>query len=597
MIVLTLLILGIAFFQIIQGLFSAMIMLILTILASAIAFNWYEPLAGAVAGNLGAYAPGAALLALFVVTLFVFREVLDRVIRGNVVLGVWADRIGGGGFGLLTGLLLVGMLTIIMQMLPFGPSLLGYQPYDSQFQEADAGPPRWAADFTLGLMKTLSAGSLQPIPEAAKSLENYHRDLLLESFAARNRPEGATPSAKPGSFTVPEAFDLGVLVDVNVREQEGVAFKGDKATRDRLAEHVPQYPLTKMKTSKLYVLRTTVASEARDEIDGWLRLPATQFRLHGSDGEDYYPVAYLTYCGGWRVNAKFVEKDSKPTDVADVGNLMVARLMQNTPLLTVDWVYRIPEKVAPEFVTFRQTQAVDMPALLADLPKANVKGVQVALGVMPKTGQVNFPPTARFFQPSLMQAGSSLVDVRIMYLDKSNLPPQLPKIVQENGRIQSVIVSGSLQSLANSVPRGTPGESAGSYMTVNAQTQVVQVVFKVDPTLAPPNLALLLAQMKPQLMLGSGQLVCHRGAAVIYELSGDTNAYLYYEWRRPDNPGTLEPDLVRAFTNNLSGAKKFVLVFHVPAQADGMVSGLTLGLGKEYEYYPDAPLSSQASGY
>ena len=88
-ILVSLLVLGIAFYQIIQGLFSAMIMTILTVLAAAIAFNFYEPLGDLLVGRLGAYAHPAALLALFVIPLFVLRELFDRVIRGNVVMGMF----------------------------------------------------------------------------------------------------------------------------------------------------------------------------------------------------------------------------------------------------------------------------------------------------------------------------------------------------------------------------------------------------------------------------------------------------------------------------------------------------------------------------
>ena len=59
-----LLILGIAFYQTVQGCFGAMIMAILTVLCAAVAFNYYEPLGGLLADRLGAVADPAAMLAV-----------------------------------------------------------------------------------------------------------------------------------------------------------------------------------------------------------------------------------------------------------------------------------------------------------------------------------------------------------------------------------------------------------------------------------------------------------------------------------------------------------------------------------------------------
>ena len=63
-IIAALLVAGIAFFQIIQGLFSALIMTILTILCAALAFTFYEPLAALLHSRQAAYADAGALLAL-----------------------------------------------------------------------------------------------------------------------------------------------------------------------------------------------------------------------------------------------------------------------------------------------------------------------------------------------------------------------------------------------------------------------------------------------------------------------------------------------------------------------------------------------------
>ena len=202
-IIAALLLLGIAFFQAVQGMFSAIIMAVLSVLCAAIALNFYEPLAAVLIakGWLGGYAHGLVLLALFVIPLLVLREIFDRVIRRSVQMGVWPDRIGGGALGLLTGLVLVGMLMIVVALLPLGGSFISYRPYDAQLQVDQGSVPRLAARFTLGLAKCMSAGAIAPIG-GGDSFAEAHDDWLLDAFCGRSRPGGGKTSALPESRRV-----------------------------------------------------------------------------------------------------------------------------------------------------------------------------------------------------------------------------------------------------------------------------------------------------------------------------------------------------------------------------------------------------------
>src|SRR5450759_5684756 len=103
------------------------------------------------ASNLGVYAYGAAMRALFVIPLYVLREVFDRLIRGNVVLGLWPDRIGGGLLGTYSAFLMVGILSLVMQSLPWNENMLGWQGYDTRLTPAAGDTPRWSANFALGV--------------------------------------------------------------------------------------------------------------------------------------------------------------------------------------------------------------------------------------------------------------------------------------------------------------------------------------------------------------------------------------------------------------------------------------------------------------
>ena len=176
------LICGIAFFQAIQGLFSALIMTILTIISALAAFGYFKPLAIALYPHQPAHADGGALIAVVVITLLVLRLIFDKLIGGNVILGLWADRIGGGVLGLITGMIMVGTLVIAMQLLPFGEKVITFQPYDDTLQRDQSLFPFNCDVFTLGLVKTASAGSLKSMVD----FEKDNDDMLLEAYCSRN---------------------------------------------------------------------------------------------------------------------------------------------------------------------------------------------------------------------------------------------------------------------------------------------------------------------------------------------------------------------------------------------------------------------------
>lgn len=341
----TVLILAIAFFQVIQGLFSALIMTVLTILCAAVAFTFYEPLAELLYTRQAAYADAGALIALLVIPLLVLRIVFDKLVGANVVIGVWADRVGGGMLGLITGMILVGTLTIALQMLPFGESVLTFEPFDGALQRKQSLAPFYPDRFTVGFMNVLSGGSLS----GSRDLTKTHEDLLLEAHCARN--------------TAGMSGRVDALPD---------AMKGVRVFQpaQRLGEEIPDNPLlpSSVRTRDV-IVRVEIDKSARDEADGndstpqW-RLPATHFRMVSVSGRNYYPVGYLTYSddGGWKAHGA-PEKNGK----ALVGELILARPAEGDTL-TVDWVYRIPKEDAedPYYIVFRRVSKSNLITKIED---------------------------------------------------------------------------------------------------------------------------------------------------------------------------------------------------------------------------------------
>ena len=154
------LILCIAGFQVIQGLFTALVNAILTLLCAMLAFAYYQDLAMVLRENgMQLLADGASLVLLFAVPLLVLRFVVDQlIVKDNLAFGPWADRIGGGALGLFTGIILVGMAAVGMQMMPFDASAMGYLPYDEDLQRHQTLAPFQPDEVVLALADGLSTG-------------------------------------------------------------------------------------------------------------------------------------------------------------------------------------------------------------------------------------------------------------------------------------------------------------------------------------------------------------------------------------------------------------------------------------------------------
>ena len=386
----TLLVLGIAFNKVVQGLFSSLIMTILTVLCAAVAFGYYEVAAAAwLYSRQPTTADAVCLVALFVLPLLGLRLLLDKLISGNVVMSTWIDRSVGGVLGLVTGMTAVGVLLVAMQMLPFGPAVLGYRPFDTAMERDQRVWPFYPDEFVVGLAKTLSAGGLS----GQRPFGHVHDDLLLEAFCARN-------DAGKNGRTDAQDGDLKVL-DV---------FEPNDPDKPKWMDDVPANPrLSEPGLGKIVVVRVSVSRNARegaaaDKAARWWVLPATQFRLacssRGPETHNYYPVACLTYVETplpkepedmhWKCIVPGKEDGKLQFATFTVERPPEGRKMKkkkgekrkDAKGLIVDWVYRIAESDTPEYVAFRR-MAVPIEAIRQEADAtAALQSPQFAAGAL-----------------------------------------------------------------------------------------------------------------------------------------------------------------------------------------------------------------------
>jgi hypothetical protein len=327
-----LLIVAIAFYQSIHGLFSAVIMALLTTICAVVALGSYESLGRLLYAYQPSQADALALTIWFVIPLLVLRVCFDKLITGNAPLSVWADRIGGGVLGLYIGVVMVGILTIMLQMLPWGRSVLGYTPYDASLQRADK---LYCDDFAIGVFKA-AAGLASDRPFA-----KGHDNLSLELFCARN-----TAGLNGRIDTTADALTVA-----------GVYKPGGEWTKVTGHGDLPKDP-TKADDAESDVLIVEVkvsdSSRSARKEDGWYRLPATHFRLVTGSGASLYPLGYITLEDDvWLLHpAEVVDGKAK------VADLCVLRRHETVPYQEIFWVYRLPKADTGEN-DYENTEEID----------------------------------------------------------------------------------------------------------------------------------------------------------------------------------------------------------------------------------------------
>jgi hypothetical protein len=358
------LIVGIALLQLREGLFSALVFTVATLVASAAALGCYRALAAAT--GLISQSPTLieplCLGLLFIAILYPLRFVLDKFIGEDIVYGLWIHRIGAVTLGLFAGTIIVGMLMIVIQLLPFGRNVMGlYQPFGPDLQRQASLSPIPADTVTLGLTEMLSAGALS----TSTSLADQHPDLLQEAFCRRN-----TAGLHGRIDTEPDAMKI---IGLYTAQPEDIS--GEVPASGQL-DPIHGQP-------QILVVRVAINASASGD-DDWWRLAGTHFRLHCDCDPlppvDLYPVGYL-YTTLMRREWLLHPAEMKDGTV-DLANLAVvrpldaARYMRSEKLseeqinLVVDWVYAIPEKATPTRLVFRGTDMAELPApkVFADQP-------------------------------------------------------------------------------------------------------------------------------------------------------------------------------------------------------------------------------------
>jgi len=355
-----------------QGLFSAMIMAVLSIIAAMIAFNYFEALAAYLPRiGLANFCPQAlSLMGLFIVSLLILRELTDRIIRANMKFPLLIDRAGASFFGLIAGLTIAGVAAVGFQLLPIPAAFLSFDRCPD-LSKPDETRNLYADGFIVSLF-----GQASDYCFAGKNKFNQnHPDMLDELYFNRLALDPASRrEAAPDALRVTNVWAVG-----------------DEAVKDLATDQT----IIPGRNGALIAARLSIKPGTDDkkdrgarDVDGAIRFTLGNIRMVGfnekdphSDGTAVYPLGML------KPGARVIDRMS-----LNQGKFFKGRKAQ------IDLLFSWPgelEKITPLYIEFKRTSRAKLPSYkriaAAEPPELSFDGYQTAQEATLKPTQADLP--------------------------------------------------------------------------------------------------------------------------------------------------------------------------------------------------------------
>lgn len=201
-----------------RGFYNALVHMLCTIIAGAIAFAAWEPasyflLSAMGKGSMGtimeAAAWGLGLALPFGISLGILRAIADSILRANILVSTATNYIGGGVCGLIIGTITAGILVISISNLRIATEFMGYQPYryDNSGNLVRKDTLIFPADEITGkLYGALSERAFA----SADPLARWHPDVAQEGHAMRvSYNDGAARNTiRPNEVSLVKQFSV-----------------------------------------------------------------------------------------------------------------------------------------------------------------------------------------------------------------------------------------------------------------------------------------------------------------------------------------------------------------------------------------------------
>ncbi|MCX5662628.1 MAG: CvpA family protein [Planctomycetota bacterium] len=373
-----------AYWWALQGLYSGLLHLLVTVLAAAMAFAFWEPISmGFLVKVMYPYAWGVGLILPFFFYLLCFRVFLDKFAPRDLLVFPAADYLGGGFTGLLAGYVSAGILTIGLGFLPLSSDILNYQPFsiDSTGQVIENPPgDLWVKvdTHTADFFSFISDGSFG----TPNSLRRYQPDLATQASLHRM---GAGYDPNASVTAVPESIEVTAALAC----PSPVNFIDDRITDTILKAKVAGGENIRTQGYKLVAVSTTWKSEPRGTYDSdqALRVYSTQIRLATFATHDEDPAVALTAPVGYtKEDTQSATKDRTFTAFKDDK----AAIFSSTKTTLLTWLFLIPNDRSAQYILIRHLR-FPLPGDVKDDKDA----IKLAAGHLPGFLSIPDDPTVK----------------------------------------------------------------------------------------------------------------------------------------------------------------------------------------------------------
>lgn len=327
-----------------EGLFSALIHLLLTVFAALLAVAVWEPVTqGLLVGWMPEYAWGVGLLAPFAVILFGLRVLFDKAVLGNLHINEALSRIGGGLCGLGSGVLTAGMLVIGLGFTGGLTSHIGYEGYavgEDQRPE-HASPLMLPVDaLTARFLGELGAGAWGPIG-GGPSMPQIHPDLAAEASLFAQAPfSGTRRGMRPEDVSIPGEDGYFRLSEMPAK------------IRENLPDSAP--------AGETAIVTTEIAAQGGvTDAEGIFRIGRPQIALICEDtqgaGRVIHPIGYI--------------QRGAVAPLLNSGQYAYSRPSVQTT--THRWIFRLDPDLTPKHLWIKRVRLSLPEAPITDLAQAN----------------------------------------------------------------------------------------------------------------------------------------------------------------------------------------------------------------------------------
>jgi hypothetical protein len=336
-----------------QGMFSALIMTVLTLCCAALAFGTHEWVAHTLMAKYWKpdFAHPVTLAALFGIPLIVLRIVFDKVIRRDCLVPTLVGRVGGGLCGLVTGYVITGVAAVCLQMVPFGASIFGFTRFASGAVRTDssapnAQPPKvnapdsglWLSPdkVAAGLATLMADGVFSGGASFSRTYPDFVQAVAWDSFVHAEVSRYTPPDGISVVHTEPVSFVYRLVPgDRNQNKPDGYESLGPEGGET------------------FWMIRVQLKDAARDKRKSHI-FSLRQFRLVGLVGDverQFFPIAVQQADASQSVNRhiRFVRDGRGDWPVVD--DLYQPRAGNNEQ---VEIVFSLTSGFEPRFLEYKR---------------------------------------------------------------------------------------------------------------------------------------------------------------------------------------------------------------------------------------------------